>query len=161
MIIDLNALNVEDKIIIDYPVTKDANLDKRIIDLQNAFVKGIITKDGEANINLDLQFKGTMFLSDAITLKTVPYDFQIDITENLEEIIENYTDCYENVQNRLDLKGILWQNIVLEVPISYTVLEETAKNLKGNGWELLSGPKKETEIDPRLQKLKDLLKGDD
>ena len=107
MIIDLNTLNVEDKIIIDYPVTKDANLDKRIIDLQNAFVKGIITKDGEANINLDLQFKGTMFLSDAITLKTVPYDFQIDITENLEEIIENYTDCYENVQNRLDLKGIL------------------------------------------------------
>ena len=49
---------------------------------------------------------------------------------------------------------ILWQNIVLEVPISIT--KEKDAHLSGEGWELKNEEDKET-IDPRLAELSKLL----
>ena len=100
-----------------------------------------------------------MLIEDSISLELVPYEFNIDIEENLETIEENYEECYEKGKNTLDLKKILWQNIVLEVPISYSMVSDA--ELKGNGWELINEDRKVEEIDPRLKKLEDLLKGDD
>ena len=160
MIIDLNELNYKKEININYEVFKDDDLDKRILDLKDAKVEGIIYKDDNNDIHLDLIFKGTMILEDSITLDEVPYDFEIKIEENTTSLEENYHDCYENVKNILDLKQFLWQNIVLEVPISYTLNNDA--NLKGNGWELKNDDNKILdEIDPRLKKLENLLKGDD
>ena len=99
-----------------------------------------------------------MFIEDSITLEIVPYDFEIHIEEKLDDLIENYQECYKTRQNVLDLIEVLWQNIVLEVPISYTKV--TDAKLKGNGWELQTQEKR-LDIDPRLEKLKDLLEGDD
>ena len=96
-------------------------------------------------------------------LEKVPYKFTIKLDDSLEEITENSFDYDKNMQKTLDLKQILWQNIVLEVPISYTVCKDA--NLKGVGWEFKSANVKskeeKEEIDPRLKKLEDLLKGDD
>ncbi len=160
MIIDLNELNYKNEININYEVVKDDDLDKRILALENAKVLGTIFKDSTSDIHLNLVFKGTMLLEDSVTLEEVPYNFDIKIEENLASLEENYLNCYENVKNILDLKQVLWQNIVLEVPISYTLNGDA--NLKGNGWELKNDDNKTLdEIDPRLKKLEDLLKGDD
>ncbi len=160
MIIDLNELNYKNEININYEVFKDDDLDKRILDLKKAKVLGRIFKDSTGDIHLDLVFDGTMLLEDSITLEEVPYNFNIKIEENLLSLEENYKDCYENIKNILDLKQVLWQNIVLEVPISYTINGDA--NLKGNGWELKNDDNKTLDdIDPRLKKLEDLLKGDD
>ena len=154
MIIDLNAINIHD-IEINEEVKKDGDLDKRILDLVNAHVKGRVYLDVEDDITLDVIFKGTMYIEDAITLDSVPYDFEISINENINELMENHEECYDKIQNTLDLKKILWQNIVLEVPISYT--KEKDAELKGNGWELVNEEKRVKEIDPRLKKLEELL----
>lgn len=159
MIIKLDELNVKDSIEIDRKVIKDDNLDKRIIDLKNAQVKGTIRENSNSEIILECTFSGTMIIADSINLEPIPYDFSLDIAENLEEIKENYENAYEKLQNTLDLKQILWQNIVLEVPISFTNCKDA--DIRGKGWELINENDKVETIDPRLEKLKDLLKGDD
>ena len=155
MIINLDELNIKKEIDINYEVIKDDLLDNRIIDLKDSFVKGRIYQNNIDEIILECEFLGTMIINDSITLKEIPYNFKIDINENLKDIEENYINCYEISKNTLDLKTILWQNIVLEVPISYT--EEKDAKLSGNGWELLNEEKKTGEIDPRLKKLEELL----
>ena len=62
---------------------------------------------------------------------------------------------YEKSKNSLDISEILWENIVLEIPISITNHKSEDLLLKGNGWELVNENKE--EIDPRLAKLKELL----
>lgn len=158
MILNLNELNVKDEILFKDSVLKDDRLDKRIYDLKDAVVEGKIYVDSTNETILDCKFSGTMFIDDSITLEIVPYDFEIQIEEKLDDLIENYQDCYKSRQNTLDLIEVLWQNIVLEVPICYTKV--TDAKLKGNGWELQTQEKR-LDIDPRLEKLKDLLEGDD
>ena len=156
MNINLDSLGVNKEIRIDLDVNKDDNLDKRILDLKDSKVLGRIYLNSLNDIVLECTFSGTMYIEDAITLESVPYPFSIDIEENIEELQENYEDCYDNSQNTLDLISILWQNIVLEVPISYTLDKDA--NLKGDGWELVREDKKTKEIDPRLKKLEELVK---
>lgn len=158
MIINLNELNIKDEINFNINVEKNDDLDKRIYDLKNANAFGKIYTNTSGEVLLECNFVGTMFITDSISLEIIPYDFEINIEENLEDLKENYQDCYSFSKNTLDLIKVLWQNIVLEVPISYTKVVDA--NLKGNGWELLNEEKK-SDIDPRLKKLEDLLKGDD
>ena len=159
MLLELDELGVKRNINFDYEVLKDDDIDKRIYDLVNARVVGRVYLNSIDEIVLECNFSGSMVIEDSISLEYVPYEFNIDIEENLSDIIEIYEECYEKGKNILDLKKILWQNIVLEVPISYSMVKDA--ELKGNGWELLNEDRKVEEIDPRLKKLEDLLKGDD
>lgn len=157
--LNLDELNINDEILFESEIEKDSELDKRIHDLKNAFVNGRLYINSVDEIILECNFAGTMFIEDSISLNLVPYEFNINIEEKVEDIKEIYEDCYEKRKNTLDLKRILWQNIVLEVPISYTEVKDAV--LKGNGWELKNENEIVDEIDPRLKKLEDLLKGDD
>ena len=159
MFIELDKLSVNETLDFKYNVYKDDLLDNRIHDLKDSFAEGRIYINCAREMILECEFYGTMFIEDSISLEFIPYEFNIVIEENLDEIEENYIDCIEKGKNILDLKSILWQNIVLEVPISYTKVKDA--ELKGNGWELLNEEKTNEEIDPRLKKLEDLLKGDD
>ena len=58
-----------------------------------------------------------MILTDAITTEPVPYDFTIEIAENLENSLKT-----------LDLIEFLWHYIVLEIPIRYSTSD--AQELK-------------------------------
>jgi uncharacterized metal-binding protein YceD (DUF177 family) len=157
MIIDLNELNYKDEIDINLSVSKDERLDKRVIDLKSANVVGKIYSS-DYNTYINLSFKGIMIIEDSITLEPLEYPFNIEIDNNLEEIKENYPSCFDNLKNTLDILEFLWENIVLEVPTRYTQNEDA--KMSGNGWELGKN-ENNTGIDPRLEKLKELLKGDD
>lgn len=159
MLINLNELNSKDYLAFEFEVEKDAELDARIKDLKNSFASGRININSVGETILSCSFSGVMTIEDSISLDLVDYEFSFDIEENIEEINNIYENCYEKAKNILDLKKILWQNIVLEVPISYTKVRDA--ELKGNGWELINEHTKVDEIDPRLKKLEDLLKGDD
>ena len=50
---------------------------------------------------------------------------------------------------------IVWQNIVLEVPISYSTKSLDEVNKSGDGWELVD--ENEKKMDPRLAPLLELL----
>ncbi|MDE5539789.1 MAG: DUF177 domain-containing protein, partial [Bacilli bacterium] len=68
---------------------------------------------------------------------------------------EYFKEYYEKEQNILDIKRILWENIVLEVPMRITKNEDV--KMSGDGWSLGGSENKNDNIDPRLEKLKMLL----
>ncbi len=92
---------------------------------------------------------GTFLLNDARTLNPVEYPFTIDLEEKIDPTSEFCGRFLENSQNTLDILNILWENIVLEIPISYTVSEKLNET-KEIGEE-------NDEIDPRLAPLRELL----
>ena len=148
MKIDLKTLYNND--IID--ITREVNIpleyyqDTEIKDLQNVRVEGKIFNSLASEVELSLKVKGTMILEDAYSLELVSYPFNFDLDESLK--------ISQNIENILDLTEILWQNIVLEVPISYSKEKQVAK-LNGEGWELRD--KNTKKIDSRFAKLTELL----
>ena len=146
---DLNSLNTKPKIIIDTKVTfPKEDLEKAgILDMDEVSVKGEITSNREENI-LNLTIKGKMILPCNLTLEPVDYPFTLEIEENLNEIIENS-------QKTIDILPIIWENILMEIPMK--VISPNAKNMKtkGEGWELITDS--EEKGNHSLAKLKDLL----
>ena len=72
-----------------------------------------------------------MVLPCAITLKPTDYKFSVDINEKVEENEENYT-------NTLDIFPIIWENILMEIPMR--VVSPGAEDIKmsGDGWKLVT-----------------------
>lgn len=85
----------------------------------------------EDNIELELDVSGSLVMPCAITLEDVIVPINVHISE---EILENTL----NNDFFLDLLDILWENIILEIPIR--VVKEGAKleSQKGVGWEIIS-----------------------
>ena len=158
MIIDLKDLyyNLKDKILIDdvvnIPEIYLKNTDIRKI--SDVRINGYIYEVND-KYNLNLNIKGKMVLPCARTLKDVLYPFNITIDE---EIDENNNEYYKIIKNTLDIFPIVWQNIVMEVPLR--VIDPDSKDIpltKGDGWILQSDDNKKEEIDPMLSKLKDFI----
>ncbi len=146
---DLNTLNTKPQIIIDTKINfPKEDLEKaKILKMDEVSVKGQINNNKEESI-LNLTIKGKMTLPCNLTLDPVDYPFSIEIEENLNEIIENS-------QKTIDILPIIWENILMEIPMR--VISPNAKNMKtkGNGWELITDS--ESKGNNSLAKLKDLL----
>ena len=117
-----------------------------IVDLQKVYLEGQCLLDLDEQVRLTGKIQGIMILKDSYTLELVDYPFNIDIEENIK--------ISKNNKNILDITEVLWQNIVLEVPISFSKNKKLEKS-KGNGWELKD--KNTKKIDSRLAKLTELL----
>ena len=103
-----------------------------------------------------MKITGNMYLLDSITLEEIPYQFDINIDDTLESFDGENGEYFEKNKNILDKLEFLWENIVLEVPISFT--KSTGAKMQGDGWELNKDDDEE-KVDPRLAKLNDLFKG--
>lgn len=156
MIIELNKISNKG-IFLDEDVfiKKELYSKAPINDLKNVHIKGIIKYDYENNLLVDLNVSGVFNLNDTKTLDDIDYPFMCQIEEKITNIEKTYPNFYEKSQNRLDISEILWENIVLEIPIRATTSDNEDFNLVGNGWEYKNKDKK--EIDPRLAKLTMLL----
>ena len=134
MIIELEELKCRntDKIIIDENIsfTDEYLVDTGIRSLKNVNFTGEIKEDIDTTINLKGTLSGIMVIEDAISLEDVDYKFSCEIEENIDEILENN-------QNSIDILEILWQNIVLEIPLKYTEVEDLSK-YQGDGWKVIS-----------------------
>lgn len=124
-----------------------------IRELKDFVLTGEMTKNLDQDIYLNVNLKGTMILPDARTLEDVEVPLNIKIQEKIDETNENIEEYLEKNKNTLDIMGILWENIVLEVPISISTSENTT--IEGNGWELVE--EKKESMDPRLAPLRQLL----
>ena len=122
-----------------------------IVRLEDIHINGDIYYNLSDEIEINLKVTGKMVLNDAITLEEITYPINIDIAETLDKCAK----YYKNEQNTLDKLEFLWENIVLEIPISLT--NNSGVNLKGEGWEL--NREEKDEINPELAKLKDIFKG--
>lgn len=156
MIIELNKIS-STGLVVEGEVTLEKELYKNapILDIQGLYVRGNINYDYENNLTLNLEAKGNFILEDAITLDPIEYSFSSLIEEKVENLEETCGIFYEKSKNTLDISEILWENIVLEIPISATKASKEDIKTVGSGWELTE--EKKNEIDPRLAKLAELL----
>lgn len=152
--IDLNKLIIKDLIVDKDIIFEKKSLINGLKDVKDAHYSGAIKLNEDENIELDLLLTGKMILIDSITLNEIEKDFEIKIEETLRQEDDNFKEYFNNLQNTLDISEILWQNIVLEVPIRIRQDEEDIV-LEGEGWQLNKND--EEEIDPRLAKLQELL----
>ena len=152
--IDLNPLFNGIKSIIEFDENINFDLEdlKRtsIKDLSNVKVKGNITKISEDSIDLKMEIKTTMTLEDSVTLEDISYPVNIQYNKIIDSNAMDDEYC-KILQNRLDILPIVWENIVLEVPLR-VVKEEKETIIEGDGWSL-----NKVENDSPLSDLKELL----
>lgn len=127
-----------------------------ILDVQNVHLKFEIYKNMDQDDILHLVCTGNFLLQDARNLESVSYPFQFEFAEKIDEESEMCGRFLENSQNTLDIMAILWENIVLENPISYTECDSLENPKENVGWRVV-GEKDDEEIDPRLAPLMELL----
>ena len=160
MIINLNKLiqsQVNEIIINDeVNIPKEYLENTDIKDISKVSIQGNITDNGE-NYELDLNIKCSLTLVCSVSLKDVLYPIDINIVENISQNNENIEEFDKIINNSIDLVPIIWQNILVEVPIRVVSPDIEEKNIYGDGWKFITNEEENKEIDPRLSKLKDFL----
>ena len=136
------------------------DIDKEVIipeeNFNNTDIKGLKNVTFKGNIqNLEEVFSlkgivtGTMVLEDNISLDEIDYEFSAEIDEEIEE-------NQENSSNILDITDVLWQNILLEVPLKLTNVTNFDE-YHGDGWQLISEDSIENTNNP-FKELEELLR---
>ncbi len=146
MIIDIKDLNVnlknnvEISIVHSFSELENTGINK----LDNVSINGYIN----SNLDLHLLVRGIMVLPCSVSLKPVNYEFEVEIDEHLEENLKNN-------QNTIDIFPIIWENILMEIPLRIVSDDLSDVKTSGEGWKLVD--EKEKSINPELEKLKNLL----
>ena len=161
MIINLTKLvtGLEDEIIIDSNITipKEYLENSDINDISEVKTSGVVIPNGD-NYELNLNIKCNLVLTCSISLMPVDYNIDIDISEILGENDENLEENNKIINNTIDLIPIIWQNIILEVPLKVVSPDVKTENISGDGWRLITDEKDiNEEIDPRLEGFKKFL----
>lgn len=139
----INSIDIDE----NFTIPKEIYANTEIIDLEEVKVKGNLTYPSDDNLFLDIECSGAMKLNDSVSLEPVLYPFSFKISENVSELLEND-------QFTLDIINILWENIVLEIPIRYSEVTNYDE-YKGDGWRVIS----EDDVkDNTNNPFKDLLK---
>lgn len=152
---DLNKIT-EQGILIDTIISFDEEYLRvsEIKKLDNVHVSGRIYYSLTKEVILAGNVNGNMTLVDGYSGDLIDYPFNID----LDEILANFSDEDEKMgkkpKNSLDLKEVLWENIVLEVPIVVSK-DNKVKTKKGEFWEVRDENSKKD--DPRLECFRTLL----
>ncbi len=160
MIIDISKLQNGSEINVE--INEVINVDKEtlkkvnVLDIKDASVSGYIHDDEMQNYYLDLLVTGTMVLPCSITLQPVDYPFETKIEGDYSEMMSEIGDFGEKVKNCIDIFPIIWENILMEIPIKVTCPDATDLKLSGDGWKLVTEGE-EQEQTSAFDKLKDLL----
>jgi len=116
---------------------------------------GKITRDVLEGFLLDVEVTGTMVLPCSITLKPVSIPLHIHIVGNLDELMEEIDENHKKIENSIDILPIIWENILMEIPMKVTSPDAYSVVSEGEGWKFVTN-KMDTK-NPALEKLKDLL----
>ena len=144
MLIDLAKLinGTSNSIAID----NDINIDKSYLegsdvkDISTIHVTGDIRPFND-NFEVNLNIKCTLVLIGSISLNDVNYDIDIEISEIIGENSVKFEENNKIINNSIDLIPIIWQNIILEVPLKVIDPNFEAKNINGDGWRFVTEEK--------------------
>ncbi len=149
----VKQIDIDNSIVIDEEELKKHD----ILELKESNISGYITKDSLNNIIINCVIKAIVVLPCSITLKPVNCPIDVKIEGNLEEMFEEINEKSQKIQNSIDILPIIWENILMEIPMKVVSEEAKDQKIEGNGWRLITDEKKE-EINPAFQKLSELLK---
>lgn len=160
MNIDLTRLNNKklEYIDINEIVTIEQNQlnDVGLLALNDVKVSGTISRK-EQGYYLELSISGTMIVPCSLTLKPVDYPFITKVEGMLEQLFEEIGENVKNNQNTIDILPIIWENILMEIPMKVISPEANDMKISGEGWRLITDKEENKDINPELEKLKDLL----
>ena len=115
--------------------------------LDKVRVYGTIKRMTDTDDEISLDVSGAMTLLDSISLEEVDYPFSTKIEGNLSDFSRNF-------ENTLDIMELLWENIVLEIPLKFTKVLDLSK-FHGDGWNLVSEEDATKSNNPFSELLKD------
>lgn len=134
-----DKINIDEEIVIpEEYYTSD------IKEISPVKLNGYLYLDELDNLSIDLNVQCDLTLKSSITLNDVDFPININI-DDLELDDENN----KKITNSIDLLPIIWQNILVEIPIRVTD--------SSNDENISDKYIKKEEIDERLSKLKDFL----
>ena len=136
---------------LDYSFTLEQLKNTGVLKLDHVKIEGNITNHFR-QLHLNVVIKGVMVLPCSISLKPTEYPFTIKIDD---DIIEKELENTRNSGNSIDIFPIIWENIVMEIPLKVVNDDLSDVKKEGNGWKFITD--KEERINPELEKLKDLL----
>ena len=161
MIINLSKLitNLADEILINDEVDIDKSYlnNTDIRNISKVKVNGYI-KPYQDNFELILNIKCTLTLVCSISLKDVKYDIDINVSEIIGENSDDvlFEENNKIINNTIDLIPIIWQNIILEVPLKVISPDVKPENLQGDGWKFITDEEVSNNgIGPIGEKLKE------
>ena len=149
--IDISSLHNGTKDSIDisgtYEIPKEYYEKTDVYSIENIEVIGNISKDEEDIDSINCTIKGSMKIQDSISLEEVDYPFLIEYDDIIPE-------TSKKSKNILDIFQFLWENIVLEVPLQFTKVDDLSK-FHGDGWKLISEDEYHHQNNPFSDLLKD------
>ena len=149
---------IDKKVIVNenYSFSKEQLSGTDVSVLDDVHVEGEITLNAIDEIYLSLEVSGVMIIPCAITLKPVEYPFNIVIEGDLSEIHEESQENVEKYLNSIDILPIIWENILMEIPMRVVSDDIDTTKLSGDGWKFVTD--EEDKVNSELSKLGDLLK---
>ena len=137
----VNDIDISDK----YKIPKEYIYEESVLEVKDInFNEKNLLKDDEDYIECSII--GKILMEDSITLEPIDYDINIKYDDFIDDI-------YKKNENTLDIFQFLWENIVLEVPLQFTRVDDLSK-FHGDGWKLIS----EDELKEKNNPFRDLLK---
>jgi len=156
---DLTRLRngIDRNVVVDdyYSFTEEQLKGTDLTKLDNVHVEGEISLNAIDELYLSLEVTGNMVIPCAITLKPVEVPFDIIIEGDLSEIHPESQENAEKCINSLDILPIIWENILMEIPMRVVSPDADITKLKGDGWRVITD--EEDSVNSELSKLKDLL----
>ena len=140
------TINIDNDITIPNELIKESTIRR----LNNIHFKGCIKKLIDDTYQLEGTISGIMILPDDITLEDYEYNFTSEIEEKIEE-------TSINSQKTLDIIGILWQNILVEIPLKAVNEKNKDLTLEGDGWRLIKEDEVKSSNNP-LSSLEELFR---
>ncbi|MGI6330078.1 MAG: YceD family protein [Bacilli bacterium] len=129
----LEELKIEETINYSEDDLKNTEI-KRLSEIK---IKGDIKSTTEELYFLNLKVTGMMVLPCSISLEEVEFPFNFYIEEVLTEKMTEEENYIKIIDNSIDIKPLVWQNIVMEIPLKVVSPNIEKKIFQGEGWELI------------------------
>ncbi|MDD2625726.1 MAG: hypothetical protein GX032_00130 [Tenericutes bacterium] len=141
MIIDISKLlnysideiSFEENIKIDDSYIKKTDIRK----LSPLNIKGSFIREQDDLIIVEMSIDGYMILPCSVSLVDVNYPFNIKIYEVIDLESKENEEYLKIDKNSVDILPLIWQNIVLEIPLKVLSPNLDRSNIKGDGWKLV------------------------
>lgn len=134
MDLSLITLNTQGRIDFDFTPDMSEYKSADIKRLEDIRAVGSIIDNGTDEYEISMHITGYGIYRSAINLDDVKRKIDIEYSD----FIKNLPDIYKKSANTLDILPIIWENILLEIPIRAVNSSDTFAKTQGDGWEIIS-----------------------
>lgn len=134
MNISLIELNTRGKVNFDVSPNLDVYINEEVRGFENIKVVGSIIDNGTTDYEVSFKITGYLILRSAINNNDVKHEIDIKV----DDFVENFVEIYKINANTLDILPIIWENILLEIPIRAVNSHDSFERESGDGWEIIS-----------------------